>query len=595
MKNLRLLASQGSGNKVSTFASDDQLIERVAQMLTSGQIVVAIPNRRLRRPPNLLPDRAPPPQQAPASKPSEPPEDSPTLTNNDAAAQAEALKAAAAGRKAFCEECERLKEGASAKKQANAPAKDTPEKSAAPVDADANPCPADFVINAPCRILKVSGGAVQMSATELPGVAAGTYAWTTTSAKIRLTNANTSTVTVTPQANPSASREAEIITVTRSAAGCPDVVKTVNLTVAKVTFSASAAQRFGYDNFDTPADPLDDHICTKKSDHTFLAVVIAGGALGTDFDFVCDDPAICTAVAPGGTASFDLRLDGGPPTSDHTTLRAKVKCPSAESFAHIDVRVYKEKVVEVVVAKVYDSTVAGTTLSFATADYASHAPTANAKLKEAVVKFNITNYAAANATTDVHYDLDGNAALSFDIGRDGGAELDAIKRAITGTGTKVRVAMIRNLRSFYYLSAAAAIGDRTITVTAGRVFDTRTTLILGTGAAAENVNIARIAGSTITLTAALTKAHARGVSLEYMAGGWSTDPILITEGSQSLLTLKWTVLHEVGHRALALDDINDQTDFMHYNQGWTDYRLRYCPRSKYRGGGTENQWETIPR
>src|SRR5690349_15594069 len=58
------------------------------------------------------------------------------------------------------------------------------------------PCPNDFTVTAPCRILKVNGGAVQMSASELPGFPAGAYAWTTGSAKIRLTNANTSTVTV---------------------------------------------------------------------------------------------------------------------------------------------------------------------------------------------------------------------------------------------------------------------------------------------------------------------------------------------------------------------------------------------------------------
>ncbi len=393
----------------------------------------------------------------------------------------------------------------------------------------------------------------------------------------------------------SSGRDAEVITVKRTFAGCPDVTKTVAVTVASVTFSAASTQRYGYDNFDTPSDPTDDHVCVKQLDYTFLHVDIKGGAVGTDFNFACDDTSICDTVAPGGDAAFDLRLNGGDKTKHTTPLNAKVKCPSAESFAKIQVHTYKEKVVEVVVAKIYDSTVAATNLTYGTADYAAHAPTANAKLKEAVVKYNITNYDSGNAQTDVRYDLDGNGAVSYDIATSGGRELNAIKAAITGTGTKVRVAIVRDLKSFYYLSAAAAVGDTTITVTSGHVYDTRTTLQLGTGANKEGVTIASISGSTITLGAALTKAHASGDPLEYMAGGWSTDPILITEGSVSLETLKWTVLHEVGHRALALDDINDATDFMHYNQGWTDYRLRYCPRTKYRGGGTENQWETIPR
>ena len=140
------------------------------------------------------------------------------------------------------------------------------------------PCPTDFVLNAPCRIIKANGGTVQMSASEQPGCSAGAYAWTTTSTKIRLNNPNSSTVTVEGLATPSASRDAETITVTRTATDCPPITKTVNVTVAKVTFSAAAIQRYGHDDFDTPADSLDDHVSIKKSDHTFLHVVIEGGA-----------------------------------------------------------------------------------------------------------------------------------------------------------------------------------------------------------------------------------------------------------------------------------------------------------------------------
>jgi hypothetical protein len=96
----------------------------------------------------------------------------------------------------------------------------------------------------------------------------------------------------------------------------------------------------------------------------------------------------------------------------------------------------------------------------------------------------------------------------------------------------------------------------------------------------------------------LTKAHAVGETIEFPAAGWSSDPILIIEGSATLDVTKWTVLHEVGHRALELADIIDRTDFMHFSQSWTDYRLRYCPRKKNYPAGTtntENQWEKIPR
>lgn len=444
-----------------------------------------------------------------------------------------------------------------------------------------------------------------MSATELPGFGAGTYAWTTASAKIRLTNANTSTVTVEGLANASASRDAETITVTRTGPGCSPIVKTVTVTVAKVTFSAAATQRYGYDDFDTPANHTDDHVCVKSADHTFVHVVIDGGAVGTDFNWVCEPAGICTPVAPGGAASFDLRLNADPNDHANTTLHARVRCPSNASFAHLEVHVYKEVLVEVVVAKIQDSRVAGTALHRPRMDAAAHTATVNAKLKEAVVKFDITNYSATNAITNVAYDIDRNGALSFDINANGGAEVTAINAAMTGTGTKTRIAVVKALKSYYYLSAAAAIGDTDLTIRGGNVFDYAPffNVALGLGANQENVTVSRTSGATITLSSGVTKAHAIGTPIEFVASGWSSDPIIITEenaSNGSLITenaILWTIPHEVGHRALSLADVNDATNFMHFQQSWTDYRLRYCPRNRYYNppGGTENQWETIPR
>lgn len=454
-------------------------------------------------------------------------------------------------------------------------------------------CPSDFKLDAPCKIIKVNGGVVQMTASELPTFPAGTYVWTTTSSRIIIENPNSSTATIKALADPSVCRDAEIITVTRTAVGCPPVIKTVTVTVAKVTFYASPIQRYGYDDFDTPVDSLDDHLCIKKSDYTFVKVEIEGGALSTDFNFVCDDPSICESVEPAESAYFDLRLNAGAKNKAGTLLQVKCKCPAATSFAQIAIHVYKEKLVKVVVAKIYDSTESGTNLRFPTADYAAHTATANAKLKEAVVKYDISNYAASDAQTDVRYDLDGNGVLSYDIKNGGGREFDAIKAAMIGTGT--RVAIIRDMKSYYYLSAAAKVGDTTITVTAGSVFANTNSTPLGIGTSLENVTALSSVGSTITLATPLTKAHAIGEPLEFPAAGWSSDPILIIEGNDTLDVVKWTVLHEVGHRDLKLSDIVDATDIMHFQQSWTDYRLRYCPRTKKYKAGTENQWETIPR
>lgn len=457
------------------------------------------------------------------------------------------------------------------------------------------PCPTDFVVEAPCKIIKAGGGSVQMSATDLPDFSGGTFAWTTTSNKINLTNPDSSTVTVEGLDDPSASRDAETITVTRTAEGCSPIVKTINVTVAKVTFSAATTQRYGYDNFDTPDDPLDDHISIKKSDHTFLQVDIEGGALGTDFNFICDDTNICTTVAPGGTASFNLRLNAGATNDDDTTLHAKVKCPAATSFTNIQVHVYKEKAVEVVVAKIDHPTT--THLRFATEDYSAFTATANDKIKQGVAKYNISNFSATNAITPVTF-ASGTGVLSYDINSGGGADLTAIGTAMTGTGTKVRVAIIRDMKSYYYLTAATIVGATSITVRGASTFySDGDTAPIGTGVSRETVTIVSVAGKNTITCNALTKAHAIGDTMEFPAIGWSSDPILVVEGSLSLSDIKWTIAHEVGHRDTALDlvDVNENSNVMYSTLPCTDYRLRYCPRAKTYSAGTENQWETIPR
>jgi hypothetical protein len=449
----------------------------------------------------------------------------------------------------------------------------------------------DFIVTAPCRILQV-GGRVAITASDLPGHSGGTYAWSSTSAKIRLVNATGPALAVQAVALGSR-RDSETITVTRTGTDGNTKTKTVLLTVAKLVFSEAATQKYGYDNMDTPLAPNDHRVCVMSAGETFVKVTISGGALGTDFDFACDHPAFCTADAAPGAAVFDLRLHGANVVKEATALRAKVRCPGAAEFASIHVHVYIEKLVDVMVAKVADSTSAGTTLNFPTGDYASHQVLANGKLKQAVVTYAISNY-LTNAVVDVRFDLDGNGCFSFDINGGGGPEFTAIKNKFPPVDGQYAVVIVKELKSFYYLKNAARIGDTTITVRGTNVFSGP--LTVGLDALSEPVVVTHNVGNVGHLTTPLTKAHPIGTSVEFAAGGWSTTPIIIQEGHSSLSVAKWTVLHEVGHKALELMDIVDPTDFMHYMQSWTDYRLRYCPRtSKYEAPATENQWEKIPR
>ena len=467
------------------------------------------------------------------------------------------------------------------------------------------PCPGDFVLNAPCRLIKAGGGEIQISAEELEGFPSGNYNWTTSSAKIELVNARSSTVTVRGAENASAGRDAETITVVRTAPGCGTITKTVNVTVVKVKFSNSSDQRYGYDNYDTPDNLLDDHISVKQQDHTFVKIIIEGGAVGTDFNFVCDDPTLCVPDPPTGAATFDLKLDtntgfiGPRRAKEQTDLHAKINCPAETSFGQISIDLYTEKEVDVVVAKVFDRTKAATTLRFPNENYASFTQTANSKLKEAVTKFNITNFTRDNSTSNVRYDLNGDGVFTYDIANSGGRELRAISSVMSGPGigTKTRVAIVRAMKSYYYLGRRAARGSSTIIInTTSNFFESGDVAPLGRGATLENVTVDSISGSTITLRNPLTKNHTIGEPMEFPAAGWSSDPIIIIEGSSSVNTLKWTIVHEVGHRDLRLKDVEDTTNVMHYMQGGTDNRLRYCPRNiKYPPHGTENQWETIPR
>ncbi|HWR67813.1 MAG TPA: hypothetical protein VN416_02220, partial [Desulfomonilia bacterium] len=172
-------------------------------------------------------------------------------------------------------------------------------------------CPDDFGIDAPCRIVKAGGGTVQMSAREPEGFTGGNYTWLTESRKIRLSNVYSPTVTVEGLDEPSDGRDAETISVVRNAPGCQRIEKTVQVTVARLRFTESPNQRYGFDDNDSPDDHNDDHICVKKSDHTFVRVEIEGGLVGTDFDFASDSRRVCRPGDPEGSATFDLRLNAG--------------------------------------------------------------------------------------------------------------------------------------------------------------------------------------------------------------------------------------------------------------------------------------------
>lgn len=450
----------------------------------------------------------------------------------------------------------------------------------------------DFILTAPCRIINTLGR-ISMTAADLPGESGGTYVWTTGSSKIKLVNSSGNTIAIDALDVVSANRDAEQVSVTRTGPDGRTASKTVWLTVARVSFRQSPNQLYGFDDYDTPALRNDNHICIESDRHTFVDVLIEGGVIGTDFDFSCVHPSVCTNDQAPAQPKFELKLSAASWQQNDTQLQAIVKCPSKAVFASLIVHVYNAAVVAVAIAKVTDKRSPSTFLQFPSADYASHEQAANAKLKEGVVMYKLAN-TANNAVLDVPFDTTNSGTLVFDINAGGGAGFQAIDAAINEPN-HLRVAIVRQMRSLYYLDVAARKGDLQITVRGSNVF-LATGMPLGAGATQELVDIAVASGNVATLATPLMYDHPIGSELEFPAAAWSGNPIIIAEGSTALSVAKWTILHEVGHEALNLQDVIDVDNFMHHDQGNVDHRLRYCPRlSQYSPGTTENQWETIPR
>lgn len=452
----------------------------------------------------------------------------------------------------------------------------------------------DFIFTAKCRIMNV-GGRITMSAIDIPGDSGGLYTWSTASDKIRLLNTTGNTLTIEALASPGSARDSETITVTRTGRDGGEKSKTVSLTVARVSFRSSSTQRYGYDDFDTSLIQTDDHVSVKSGGDTYVAVKIEGGAKGDDFDFVSDPATVCAIEPAPEAAEFNLHIQAKIWQKKAAVLRAKVKCPAATVFAEINVHVYTEKIVKVLVAKVANNAFAATALKYPTADYAAHEQLANDKLREGVVKFELKNFDSSNAITNVDFGKNVDGALIFDINASGGLEFDLIDRALTSSDSdQYRIAIVKNMKSYYYLDRPARKGDVSISVRGANIFKAK--MVLGKGASMEIVEVVGNVGNVGNLARPLAFDHAIGEALEFEAAAWSSDPIIICEGNASLDETKWTILHEVGHSALELQDIVDPTNFMHFQQGNTDFRLRYCPRdSQYNSSVKENQWEKIPR
>ncbi|MFB9288662.1 hypothetical protein ACFFTM_09875 [Pseudoduganella plicata] len=447
-------------------------------------------------------------------------------------------------------------------------------------------------MTAKCRILNV-GSRIAISAKDLPGQPGGVFNWTTNSTKIRLINSVGGTLAVEGIDFGSA-RDSETIVCTRTGSDGVISTKTVTLTVARVAFFPSKKQKYGFDDFDTPTDYTDDHVSVKSGGETFIRVAILGGAVGTDFSFVCDDSSLCKADEVLEKNAFDLRIKAGTFEKDSTNLHAKVKCPSEDIFASVTIHIYAETVINISVAKVVDRRHKATMLKYPEADYPEVQDRANDWLKEGVVSFKLRSYDGKNEVTDVPYDIDGNGELIYDINKNGGPEFEVINSAMPARADTVRVVVVRSMRSVYYLQSPTYKGQLSVAVRGNHIF--LGPMTLRSGETTEEVEVISRTGNIAQLAKPLTAAYPSGSILEFGAAAWASNPIIIAEGELTLEEVKKTIFHEVGHVALNLPDVEDTENIMNHEVGPEDQRLRFCPRKlRYTPGVTQSQWEAIPR
>ncbi len=465
-----------------------------------------------------------------------------------------------------------------------------------PVAACPNSCASSLHIEG-CRAVPING-TIDLYAVMDCG--AGEIKWSTTSGKITLSGTDGINIQARAGANPSNGRGQEVVKVDWSYADCSPLSATIAVTVVDVVFSESAAESYGYDDMDTVIDRKDDHVSVKKLDSTVVHVDIKGGLNGNELQFISLDTAKATVDPAPARPAFDLTIRGRDQDKAETKLVARVDCLATPEITRMYINVYKEKVVRVVVAKVYDSRHAGTTLRFPRLSVPSAQAMINPKAKAAVVRYEMSDFNAAGGAVDIPYDKDGNGKLSWDVVKHGGEEFKAIQDAFHSADT--RIVIVRDMVSLYYLDADAAIGDTVVKLRGidnNNFYSPGLTPTIGTGAGAEVATVQRASNDSqdVTLTTGLTKRHAAGEPLTFPSAGWGSDPIVIMEGADTEDTLKWTFFHETGHRVLTLADLDAPTSIMNFSQGWTDHRLRYKPQNrKYDPpGGTENQWELIPR
>lgn len=502
-----------------------------------------------------------------------------------------------------------------------------------PVPPPSKACPTGFHVEAPVRVLRLGGKDVQLVASDLKGFSGGVFTWKTTSPRLYLSGERGRSIRVSGKGGVSEGLDAEVVEVTRTAPDCAPVTRTVNLTVAKVTFSKSSLNKYGYDDMDgkprwlSAGDPF-HYISIKEEDVSQVQVTIEGGLVGTDFEFACASslPGQCIPAAPSGSAIFDLVLNAGRAQTAQV-LQARYRGGGDDVFGEIGVCVYPEKVLNVVVGKFENPlpfslpNPPGRRLLYPKRDFVGYAPKYNDGLRDAVVKFNVFDLFTDGSVATYHFSS-GTGTFRFDINAGGGPDREGLLEIMMGRtrtaatltpncASMVRVAIVPALYSYYKLAKAASKDQTEVWVVgADAFFNVGDKPPLGSGATKEDLKITGKEtwestgkdtwdeddkGKCKLLCEPLENDHAVGQHIEFPAAAWSTDPIILVEGSEAQKDASmWAVPHEVSHREFKLWDIEDMDNIMNYALHGGSHHLRFNPRKlHYEQDQVQNQWQQI--
>jgi len=563
------------------------------------------------------------------------------------------------------------------------------------------------------------GGRVTLKIVEdVEGWSSDDYSWTLTNNIVPVDNSGAQTIayqgseiTVRALNTTGPAR----VTATRNSDG---EYRTVVLRIARITFSGcdglplavtsqatncSVGATYGFDDMKPPPDGAESrdptelgpdsadkrrysHISIESEKETHVHVKIEG-AVGSDFNFKSEGEAIFKisgfkksdqpALLPAApeTDNFVVMLNAEDiPDKAETLLRVRCKAvghnnnnsehtcadsTNGEDFAKLGVHVYKRKVVNVLIVKVWDDSTNATKAATAlpqlhdTENYASAAFNADAlnRTKGAVLEFNITN---DPPLVSVPSFADDSGALVYEIGVAGnGPGLGFIRQALSAVGgaNDIKIVLVKEMKSAYRLDQPVAAGAQQIIVKTppksvfiwpnnvlkiGSEYVRFVSKTPATGAGPTTVTIQsieynfttqswepRIQRDPITKNPILTNGNptpAPGLQHGYLAnkdvgysgGGWASDPVVVSvTASGRILSpdeVKAVILHEAGHKISQVNehrflDVTDAdppanaTNIMNFTGGRAKC-LRYLPRLLTYDNSTgkeESQWEKIQR